>query len=361
MKRLFKRMTAMLLAAALFCTCIPAGTALAATYTSFYAGENLVITTSGGVRLHKAPSVSADAYLTVPYGGRVTVDYIYYEGKFKGWMQVTYGEYIGYMDGNYSYFAEYTGYNSPTITSCNKECKVIAKSGLTVHSSPVKLSSNVQDYLGYGWTVQVTGYTNTGWSRVKYYTNSVYNTKTGYVYSSYLQECTASASTPTYTETFTTVYGWSAKVKASLNSGVNVHASPSVSANVLTDVYPGEMLNILAESTSWFRVSINDDGNMTTGYILRSYCIKKDAMVNLYLSKTKKTMTKGTTCHLKVRGNTTGMQLTTTWSSSKKKVAKVNQFGVVTARKKGTATIKCKVKLGNRTKTLKCKITVKAS
>lgn len=46
------------------------------------------------------------------------------------------------------------------------------------------------------------------------------------------------------------------------------------------------------------------------------------------------------------------------WSSSKKSVAKVNSKGKVTATGHGAATIKAKVKVGKKTKTFKCKVTV---
>jgi len=59
----------------------------------------------------------------------------------------------------------------------------------------------------------------------------------------------------------------------------------------------------------------------------------------------------GQTVTLKV----TGTKAKVTWKSSNKKVATVNANGVVTGRKKGTATIRAKI----AKKTLKCKVTVK--
>ncbi len=49
----------------------------------------------------------------------------------------------------------------------------------------------------------------------------------------------------------------------------------------------------------------------------------------------------------------------TTWKSSNNSIATVSSKGVVTAQKKGTATISCTIKHGNITKKLTCKITVK--
>ena len=68
------------------------------------------------------------------------------------------------------------------------------------------------------------------------------------------------------------------------------------------------------------------------------------------LSTTSKTMTRGQTYTLKVKGS----KKKTKWSSSKKSVATVSSKGKVTAKKKGTVYIYAKV-AGKR---LKCRITV---
>ena len=69
------------------------------------------------------------------------------------------------------------------------------------------------------------------------------------------------------------------------------------------------------------------------------------------ISKKSTSVYVGQTVTLKV----TGTSAKVTWKSSNKKVATVNANGVVTGRKKGTATIRAKVS----NKTLKCKVTVK--
>ncbi|KIR03928.1 hypothetical protein P261_02743 [Lachnospiraceae bacterium TWA4] len=70
------------------------------------------------------------------------------------------------------------------------------------------------------------------------------------------------------------------------------------------------------------------------------------------LNATKVTLNVGKTKKLKV----TGTNKKITWTSSNKKVATVSSKGVVTAKKKGTATISAKV--ANRK--LNCKVTVKS-
>ncbi len=75
------------------------------------------------------------------------------------------------------------------------------------------------------------------------------------------------------------------------------------------------------------------------------------------LSATKKTLKKGKSFKLKVKCPPYVFCLAEKWSSSNKKVAKVNQKGKVTALKKGKATITAKLENGKK---LKCKITVKS-
>lgn len=78
------------------------------------------------------------------------------------------------------------------------------------------------------------------------------------------------------------------------------------------------------------------------------------AASKIKLNKTSITLryTKHTT--LKLKGTSNKVK----WSSSKKTVAKVTSKGKVTATGHGTATIKAKVKVGKKSKTFKCKVTV---
>ena len=69
------------------------------------------------------------------------------------------------------------------------------------------------------------------------------------------------------------------------------------------------------------------------------------------LNKTRLTLCKGERYKLKV----TGTKKKITWSSTNRKVATVSKKGVVTAKKKGKAKIKAKIKNG---KTLRCIVTV---
>ncbi|MGN0488464.1 MAG: Ig-like domain-containing protein [Ruminococcus sp.] len=74
------------------------------------------------------------------------------------------------------------------------------------------------------------------------------------------------------------------------------------------------------------------------------------------LSATKKNMKTGESYKLKIKCPPGAFCAAKKWSSSDKKVAKVNKNGKVTALKKGKATITAKLGSGKK---LKCKITVK--
>ena len=82
----------------------------------------------------------------------------------------------------------------------------------------------------------------------------------------------------------------------------------------------------------------------------------KQPATTVKLNKTSATIKKGKTLKLKATLTPKNSTDTLTFKSSKKSVATVNKNGVVTAKKKGKATITVKTSSG---KTAKCKITVK--
>jgi hypothetical protein len=79
------------------------------------------------------------------------------------------------------------------------------------------------------------------------------------------------------------------------------------------------------------------------------------------LNKTKVTVCTGKTYTLKM----SGVSKKVSWTTSDKKVATIKTSGKnkatckITAKKNGTATVTAKVKVGKKTKTFKCKVTVK--
>ena len=97
--------------------------------------------------------------------------------------------------------------------------------------------------------------------------------------------------------------------------------------------------------------------NLTTGLLVLSLCISlvhgtDSKAAALRLNHKKLTLTKGSTYSLKVKGRK--KKQTIHWKSGNKKVASVNKKGVITAKRKGTATITAIIKK----KKLRCKITV---
>ena len=77
------------------------------------------------------------------------------------------------------------------------------------------------------------------------------------------------------------------------------------------------------------------------------------------ISCTKKTVAKGGKYTLTVQG-VTDKKAKYAWTSSKTDVATVSDKGVVSGKSEGSATIKCKITLSDKsTKTLSCKVTVK--
>lgn len=76
---------------------------------------------------------------------------------------------------------------------------------------------------------------------------------------------------------------------------------------------------------------------------------------SLKINKKKVTLTRGTTCKLKIKG--LNGKKSVAWKSSNKRIASVNKKGVVTAKKKGNTTITAKV----QKKKFRCRVTVKKS
>ncbi len=354
MKKTWKRLTAILLAMALCCTCVPALPAAAETYADFTKGQYLVVTTPGGVRMHENPDTSAQTLMILTCGTHLQVLDI----TTSGWLRIKCGNTEGWSEAvKDGWFATYTDKPEVYSYSSTKQAVVLANA-LNVHSEPVQLSSNIIDDLSKGQAVNATGYTDNGWIKVEYYRGQ--NKIVGYVSASWVELKEEANTTYTTPEQFTEIYGWSARVKTSV-SALNVHVSPSTNASIITTLRSGEVVPILAESAHWYRVSFNEGNSMITGYIYKSYTKILDAMENLRLNKTSKKMSVGKKYHLLIRGNT-GMELETAWKSSNKKIASVNKNGYVTAKKKGTVTISCTITVGSgstqKKQVLKCTVKV---
>lgn len=355
-----KKLTALLLAAALMFTSIPAAAAGTQQNTvqtrTFQVGETLMITVPGGVDVYAGPGITYDRLLTLGYGNQLIVTDTTYAA---GWMKISCG---GHSDGWVS--TDKMAVSSETITSpheylyTGKQAKILA-GVLNVYATPFAShttstgTGNLSGALYKGQVVDALGYTSNGWTKVKYNLNGT--VITGYVSSAWVKISAKPANTPT--ETFKKIYGYSAQVNTEYEA-VSVYASPRMDSSILTTLYSGQVVTILAQSQNWYKVTMNADDEMITGYVHSSFVTRKNALSNLYLNKTEKTLKIRGKYQLALRG-TTGMNVKVTWKSSKNKVASVSKRGYVTAKKAGTAKITCTAKVGNRTKKLTCRIIVK--
>ena len=100
---------------------------------------------------------------------------------------------------------------------------------------------------------------------------------------------------------------------------------------------------------------------IATATLATSFTTTTEAATKVYLNKKSVTLTEGKAITLKVKGISS--KTTVKWSTSNKRVATVKK-GKITAKKKGTAVVSAKFtykKSGKKvTKTLKCKVNVKA-
>lgn len=107
----------------------------------------------------------------------------------------------------------------------------------------------------------------------------------------------------------------------------------------------------IKNGTTNITVSVNK--NSKTTKLTYKVTVKKPA-----LSKSKLSLKSGSTAKLSI--NNKPKKAKYIWSSSNSRVAAVNKNGKVTAKTKGTATIKAKVKTTKKTYNLSCKMTVES-
>lgn len=329
----------------------------AAQTASILTGQTHIVTSSDGLDVYSGPSVSYDRLLTLGCGDQLTVTNTTYSS---GWTKISCG---GHSDGWVS--TEDLAASSTVITApkeysySGKQAKILA-SALTVYATASSSyintltgKSNLAGSLYNGQVVDAIGYTTNGFTKVQYDVNGTIIT--GYVNSTWVKISAKPSNTPK--ETFTKIYGYSAQIKTEYEA-VSIYASPRMDASILATLKSGQVVTILSQSANWYRITLNVNDEMLTGYIYRSFATRKNALSNLYLSKTSKTLKVRQKYQLALRG-TTGMNVKVSWKSSKKKVASVNSRGYIVAKKAGTTKITCTVKVGNRTKKLTCKIRVK--
>lgn len=367
MKKLLAKAASFLLAASVFLSGVPAyasGNTSAAVFSrtaysnaAISSGETRMIITSAGIPVYTGPAVSYEHLLTLGYGDQLTVTAVTYDS---GWTKISCG---GYSEGWVS--TDLLASSTTLITApqefaySGKQAQVLTNA-LTVYTAPSASYSNILAGTGpfagslyRGQVVDALGYTTNGFTKIQYNLNGTI--LTGYVRSIWLKVTTKPANTPK--ETFKKIYGYSAQIKTEYEA-VTIYASPYTDSAMLASLYSGQVVTILSESKNWYRITLNVNDEMLTGYIHRSFADRINALSNLSLNKTGKNLKRRQKYQLTLRG-TTGMNVKVSWKSSKKSVATVSKRGYVTARKKGTAKITCTVKVGTRTRKLTCKIQVK--
>ncbi len=347
-----KKLIALILTGVIMMSSLPAAAADSQTTVvqpkTFTVGQTLIITVPGGIDVYSGPGITYDRILTLGYGNQLTVTDTTYAS---GWMKISCG---GYSDGWVSVDEISVSADiitaSPEYLYSDKQANVLSNV-LNVYATPF-FSNNLVGFLYKGQVVDAVGYTASGWTRVQYDRNG--QLITGYVSSSWVKISDKPALTKT--ETFKKIYGYSAQIKTEYTAA-SVYASPRTDSSILTTLYSGQVVTILSQSTNWYRVTLNVDDEMITGYLHRSFATRLNALTNLRLNKTSKTLKVRGKYQLLLRG-TTGMNVRVSWKSSKKSVASVTNRGYVTAKKAGTAKITCTVKVGTRSKKLTCTIKV---
>lgn len=207
-------------------------------------GDILFRTTTENLNLRKTMNTSSEVLGVIPKNTTVKV-----LSSSNGWSRVYYNGKFGYCYS--SYLVSNTNNNTSSITTLNKEGKVInvaSNDTLNVRSLP-NTSGSVITTLTNGTKVQIIGQdTQTKWYKISY------NGKTGYVSNSYISivgDWNSSTTTTMYTTT-----------------NLNLRSGSSTSHSILTTIPSGASVTCYSkDSNGWMKVSYNG----ITGYVNASY------------------------------------------------------------------------------------------
>lgn len=125
----------------------------------------------------------------------------------------------------------------------------------------------------------------------------------------------------------------------------------SAKKSIATVSKQGKVKGIKSGTT---KITVSVKKNSKTTKLTYKVTVKKPK-----LSKSKLSLKVGKTYNLSVKNKPKKAKYT--WTSSNSRVATVNKSGKVTAKTKGTATIKAKVRTAKKTYSLSCKVTVKST
>lgn len=114
----------------------------AASYADFETGQYLVVTASHGIYMYAEANAESEHVMVLACGNYAYIDRIDSE---TGWMQVTCGQFRGWVEGAEGNFAVYAQPNEHSYAKV-KQALVLANV-LNVFSSPIKTNSNIIDSL----------------------------------------------------------------------------------------------------------------------------------------------------------------------------------------------------------------------
>lgn len=167
-----------------------------------------------------------------------------------GWSKIKYGSGIGYVSSQYLSGGNNTINSGNGGSSSNENAQPgfvklsSSSSSLNVRSA-ANLSSSVIGSLRNGASVSILGQTGS-WYKIKY------DSKIGYVSSSYISSSNNSNSSSNNSSTTSTGKG---TVKlSSTSSSLNLRANPSLSSQILGGLSHGSSVDILDKTGSWYKI-----------------------------------------------------------------------------------------------------------
>lgn len=146
------------------------------------------------------------------------------------------------------------------------------------------------------------------------------------------------------------VVGGKAKIKVKNAPKKAKITYKSAKKNIATVSKKGTVKGIKSGTT---KITVSIKKNSKTTKLIYKVTVKKPK-----LSKSKLSLVSGKTAKLSVKNRPKKAKYT--WKSSNPRIVTVNKTGKVTAKAKGTAIIRVKVKTTKKTYSLSCKVTVKA-
>ena len=214
------------------------------TMTAAAAVIGTAVVQADSLRMRSEPSTSASTVTYLTEGTQVQV----YEA-LEDWYKVSYGSYTGYVSADYvSYAPAAAGSVTETVSVVSESAggteAAINGSAVNFRSGP-STDDSVIASLSLGTKVTMLG-VDDGWCQV------VWNGQTGYVSADYVSVGGLDVANPRGIVT---------------GSCVNVRSTPSTEGSILTKVYAGNIIDLVALADGWYEMSYNG----VSGYICADY------------------------------------------------------------------------------------------